>query len=162
MTKQEWLTIVKVLRATYQREKFLSDKDSLEVWYMLLKDIPCEELQARVMEYITNNKFPPTIADLREVKVEEDDWSKGWEEIQLAIRKFGAWRKDEALDSLSPRTRLIAERFGWEDFCYTENPDVLKAQFRDAFNDNLKREQREIRIPAEFRIGKEDVKAIQD
>lgn len=162
MEKIEWLKIAGTLNNAFAQKKFLSTAEEVNTWYELLKDLPTEQVQANAYKQMMTNKFPPSIADLRESPLEEDDWTKGWEEIQKAIRNYGAWQKSKALESLSPRTRLIAERFGWDDFCNSENQDVLKAQFRDAFNENAKREKQEIKIPTEMRIERKDVKRLQD
>ena len=84
MTFDEFAKIAKGLKAAYTSEKFLPDKDALKIWYGLLKDLTYEQASVAAMAYMSINKFPPTIADIREQAIKTsnadltDNWSDGW------------------------------------------------------------------------------------
>lgn len=65
MTRAEFFTLAKGMKAVYADLKFLPDKDSLEVWYGLLQDLPYDKASLAVRAHMCSNRFPPTIADIR-------------------------------------------------------------------------------------------------
>ena len=65
MNKQEFSILAKAMRSAYQRNNFLNDSGSMSVWYEMLKDIPYNLASRAVMKHIKTDKFPPTIADVR-------------------------------------------------------------------------------------------------
>jgi hypothetical protein len=46
-----------------------------------------------------------------------------------AVRWFGIYRADEALESLDETTRKVVEAIGWNEICLTENIDTVRAHF---------------------------------
>lgn len=70
MTREEFATLTQGMKAVYAGENFIKDKDAFDVWYSLLQDIPYEVASAAVQKYMQTQKFPPTIADIREIATE--------------------------------------------------------------------------------------------
>lgn len=64
-TKDEFMQLVAVLRAAYNSEKFMPDKQSALVWYEMLKDIEYPVLMQGCYKLIQSSPYPPTIADIR-------------------------------------------------------------------------------------------------
>lgn len=129
MTKQEFSLLAKGLRAAYMRDRFLADDDSMSVWYEMLKDLSYEVASIAAQKYINTNHFPPTIADIREAAVavmhpEIPNSGDAWQEVLMAVRRFGYYDQQGALESLSPLTRQAAERFGFRELCDTGVDDV--------------------------------------
>lgn len=75
MERSEFGVLVKAMKAVYSDPKFITDQDAFNVWYEFMKDIPYDVAQATVYKYMATNKYPPTIADIREgaVKVAEPE-----------------------------------------------------------------------------------------
>ncbi len=65
MTREEFATIAKILKAVYSKGTFLPNRDSVAVWYEGLKDLPLEVVEMAVKRYIVTETFPPTISDIR-------------------------------------------------------------------------------------------------
>lgn len=140
MTKEEWSLLVKAIKSAYPNQTFCPDSYSLELYYRMLQDIPYEVLNIVIQRHIATNRYPPTIADLRgSVSPKEKEWSEGWEEVKRAIRNYGSYREKEALDSMSPLTREIVQRFGFKEICMSENEDVYRANFRMAYEQSAKK-----------------------
>lgn len=73
MNKQEFLKIVEQIRGFFPRTNFLlipqssnPDNNALNNWYRALKDMDYKDMVLAVDEYVKENKFPPSVADLRE------------------------------------------------------------------------------------------------
>ena len=110
MTKDEFTKLAKILRTVYTADKFLQTKEALEIWYRLLQDIPYQPALAAVELYITSNKFPPTIADIREKAYEVKEKASGkpslsegeaWALVKKALTR-SIYYYDEEWEKLPP------------------------------------------------------------
>ena len=63
--KDDFMKLVTVLRAAYNSEKFMPDRQSAMVWYEMLKDIDYPVLMQGCYKLIQSSPYPPTIADIR-------------------------------------------------------------------------------------------------
>ena len=68
-------------------------------------------------------------------------------EVLRAIRNFGSYRQQEALESLSPLVRKATEAIGWKELCLCEEPDVIRGQFRMAYEALERRETIDQKTP---------------
>lgn len=98
MTKEEFKILCKIMKAVYLQPTFLPDAYAFKVWYELLEDLDYTVAQAAIEKYILTNKFPPTVADIREYAVlvrtgERWSWPDGWEEVIKAIGNVGNYRE---------------------------------------------------------------------
>lgn len=139
MDYETFLVLVKLMKSIWTYDDFLGDKDSLAVWYRLLKDIPADQAAAAVECYAMTNSKKPTPADIRAMVVDmqsdKTDWGDGWEEVLKAIRRYGMYNETEALESLSPMTREVVKRLGWKQICQSEQDEMMaiRANFRMMF-----------------------------
>lgn len=153
MTRDEFKILAKGMKAVFTQPTFLPDADAFNIWYSLLKDLDYQVAQAAIQKYMLTNKFPPTIADIREyaasVKTgEKPIWSDGWEEVLRAIRRYGSYRETEALNSMSEITRTAVQRLGFRNLCMSENIMADRANFRMIFEQLADREQTTQKMPA--------------
>ena len=148
MTFDEFKRLVKGMKSVYTRDNFLPDRESIQIWYSLLKDIPYEVLNVTIQKYMMTNKFPPTIADLRELSSEAmhgqiSDWGDGWEQVLKAIRRYGYYDVKAALDSMDEITRQCVERLGFREICMSENISADRANFRMLYEQLANRQKEE-------------------
>lgn len=66
MKLDEFIVLAKSIKTCYPNSKLLETKESIEIWYSLLSDLEYETASLAVKKYMMLNKFPPTIADIRE------------------------------------------------------------------------------------------------
>ncbi len=74
MTKEEWAGIIRKIRKYYEKDDFLCDKESIELWYQMLKKAPAEMVQRAVDRYATENRFPPALSDI--IQNGKDVWNE--------------------------------------------------------------------------------------
>lgn len=152
MNKQEFAIFVDALRTFYPKETLLPNTQAMELWYRELQDIPFLVAEATLRKWVATNKWSPSIAEIREsaVTVCKGDplsWGESWELVRKAIRRFGYYRPQEALDSLDPLTRRCVESLGFRELCMSENEVADRANFRMVFETMQKREQYEKQLP---------------
>ena len=110
MTEDEFKKVVKFLKASYPKEKFLETQEQAEVWFAMLKDLPFEPVSLGITQWITKNPWTPAISDIREMCVNvvmgsESSWENGWDNVMKSISRYGSYREDEALESMDEITR---------------------------------------------------------
>ena len=146
MDKSEFVVLALGMRAVYTKNNFLPDDDAINVWYALLKDIPYEILNIAIQKYMQKEKFPPTVAELREiaseiVNGETKDWSDGWEQVLSAIRKYGMYRETEAIESMDEITQMCVKRLGFQNICTSDNIAADRANFRQIYQTYVERQK---------------------
>lgn len=137
----------------------MQDKDmgpTTCLWNEMLKDIPLEVGQAAVKKVLSTTKFFPTIAEIREAAIELTQPKpmtamEAWGDIIKAISNFGIYREQEALASMAPQVTKVVKYFGWERICLSEEPDIIRAQFRMAWETQVKRDKEMSVLPMEVR-----------
>lgn len=152
MEREQFKILCKGMKAVYTQESFLPDADAFNIWYSLLGDLEYPVLNAAIQKYMLTNKFPPTIADLREIATtiscgEIPDWGEGWEKVLSAIRRFGSYRETEALATMDELTRTCVKRMGFRNICLSENIAADRANFRMIYEQIAERTKKEFALP---------------
>lgn len=156
MSKQDFILFTAALRTYYPRYDLFPNEQAMDLWYAALGDLSYQTLSAALRKWVVTEKWPPSIAELRALSAEIEkgkapDWGEGWNCVQRAIARYGYNREREALESLPPLARQAAERLGWRSICESENPDTLRAQFRQCYEICEKREREDRQIPPSLR-----------
>ena len=146
MTRDEFSTIAKVLKAIYTDPKFLPDKNAFDVWYGFLKDCEYQTVALVVESYIATNRFPPTIADLREPLLDEDeDPLEAWGLVLKALRN-GISGADEAYEKLPEKIQIAVGSplniQAWAKMSSETLNSVTQSQFLSAYRSLCAREHR--------------------
>ena len=152
MTRDEFKVLVKGMKAVYAQPTFIPDQDAFNMWFALMGDLPYEVCSVATQKYMLTNKFPPTVAEIREmcagvVNGDPLTWGESWERALNAVRKYGSYNKMEALNSLDPLTRKCVESVGYMELCMSENIMVERAHYQKIFEVYSKREQTEKQMP---------------
>ena len=156
MVKAEFAQFAAALQTYFPRFEMLPNAEAMELWYTALKDLDYSLLSTALAKWVTTEKWPPSIAELREMCSEVmegklPDWGEGWSEATAAIRRYGWQRPEEALEAMSPTTRETVRRIGWMELCSSENPETIRAQFRQIYETVSKRAAEDRKIPAQLR-----------
>lgn len=146
MTAKEFAIFADALRTYFPREALLPNNQAMELWFMQLQDIPYPVAEAALNKWVATNKWSPSIAEIRELSAEIKngrlpDWGEAWDETCKAIKRYGFYRAQEAIASLSPLTRETVNRLGFTNLCMSENPTADRANFRTCYEIVAKREQ---------------------
>ena len=152
MTKKEFATFAMALKTYYPRENLLPNEQAMELWFAQLQDIQYELAEVGLNKWVALNKWSPSISDIREMASgiahgEFPDWGEAWQEVTNAIRRYGSYRPNEALASMSPLTRKATERIGFNNLCMSENQSADRANFRMIYETLVEREKKDAQIP---------------
>ena len=154
MTKNEFKVIVSLLKSNYT--KFgIELKEQFEFWYAMFEEVDYQVAKLAVAKLCCENSYDhPKIADLRkavaEVLTSKEDLLTGaeaWGEVMQAVKKFGNYRADEALESMSLVTRDLVKRIGFREICFSEELGVVRGQFLKMFEQIKNRYTKEKLLP---------------
>lgn len=152
MTKDEFKILAKGMKAVYTYPSFLPDADALNVWYVLLQDLPYEVCSVAIKKYMMTETEVPTVAKIRNICAsvtvgEKPLWSDGWEEVLMSIRRYGSYNEEKALESMSDITKQCVRRLGYQNLCRSEAIEVDRANFRMIFEQIANREHEKAKLP---------------
>jgi len=105
--KEDFMKLVTVLRAAYNSDKFMPDRQSAMVWYEMLKDIDYPVLMQGCYKLIQSSPYPPTIADIRascaSITAEPDRLSdlEAWAMVRKALSN-GTYGAEQEYAKLPP------------------------------------------------------------
>ena len=168
MNKEEFMRFAMILKTTYPKENLLPSKEAMSIWYKMLMDIPYQIAEKALEKWIGINKWPPTIADIREYSAEISkpkipDWGEAWSEVLKSVSRYGYYREVEALNAMRPITRQVTEMIGYKTICTSENITAERANFRKCYEIVIAREKENQQLPAglldaikTLQIGDED------
>lgn len=165
MSPQEFGTIAAAIKAAWPSANIMPDKQSKDVWYTMLADLEYQVCLAALKEHMCSCKFPPSISELRGrcaglVSRDIPDWSDAWGSVMDAIRFYGMYRENEALESLDVITRKCVKRLGFKNICTSENIVAERANFRMIYEQEAK-DMREYRqLPAKLRDQKDRIRML--
>lgn len=160
MNESEFELVAAAIKASYPNSKVLPDKYAMRTWYRALADLDFHVVENAVWEHISTSVFPPSIAEIREKCTDRlspmiTDWGEAWEEVMKAIRRYGSYREEEAVASLSRLTAIAVRRMGFKDLCQSENPIADRAHFRQIYEGMAKEERRRTQLPEFVRGDRE-------
>jgi hypothetical protein len=152
MTKKDTIKLFAIFTAAYPRFDTFKDPERLrpviELWTEMLADIPYPVAEVAAKKLILESPYPPTISDMRKqiVDITMDpadriDGATAWGEVVQAIRKYGYYRPEEALSSMSPRAAKVVRMIGWREICACEEPGVIRGQFIKMYDSFATREK---------------------
>lgn len=152
MTKDEFKILAKGMKAVYTQPYFLPDADALNVWYALLQDLSYDVCSLAIKKYMLTETELPTVAKIRNICAsitvgERPLWSDGWEEVIMAIRRYGSYNEEQALLGMSDITKQCVRRLGYQNLCRSEAIEVDRANFRMIFEQIANREHEKKKLP---------------
>lgn len=136
MTKEQLLKGLKYLGVAYNKE-FTQEQAS--VWFDMFKDDDYKTFSQAVKRLISTNQFMPSIAEIKKeiallktptLQLNAED---EWEAVLSAIRKYGFYKPQEALETLTPLTKHIVKIIGWGRLCSSESVQWERKEFIELF-----------------------------
>lgn len=169
MDKKEFMIFVNGLRTYYPRENILPTIESVELWFRQLEDIPFKTAEIVLHRWVATNRWSPTIADIREGATELTsepipDWGEAWGEVMRAVRLYGSYEPEKAYELMGEPTATCVKRIGWNEICFAENIDNVRANFRMIYEAEAKKRKREAQVSPTVRdrIGSVQLKVIDE
>ena len=179
-SRKDITEICTMLANTFPRHKL--GRETVQVYYDLLKDLPAETLKAASIECATSSPFFPSVYELRKAAVNlhkradnVPSAAEAWEEIcgapahgehERIIKDDGVYVIEVSKYVFShPLVEKVARNMGWPKKFWTNSLMADRSRFMNAYESNLDKSSAEARsVPAVMnyieRTGRSDVKEI--
>lgn len=167
LDRKDFAKAIEYLIAIYpEMERQFNNQTTQGVWYDLLKDIDERTLLLAIKTYATTQKFAPKPSQIREMAImttkETRDWTEGWDLVLRSIGRFGTYRESEALDWIRKQDETAAEsirRLGYKNLCLADDQMTVRANFRQAYNNQLSKNKFYDQLPDNTRFAIEENRA---
>ena len=160
MTKEEFLIVVKGLKAVYSAPSFIPDKDAFNVWFGLLKDLSYAEVSASAQNYMATQTKLPTIADIRkgvvDLRTKAQTGGKGylsegeaWGLVKKALAR-SIYYYDEEWEKLPPEVqRAMGSAWNLHDIAASDdvNLSVEESLFSRRYRAEIEKTQLSEQMP---------------
>lgn len=161
MEREEFKTLVKAMKAVYAQPTFIPDQDAFNVWYGLLKDLPYRQVNIAVQKHMLTERFPPTIADLREKsneviekQLEEISELEAWSLVRKAIGNSG-YHSEEEFEKLPEACKIaVGTASNLREWALMDSDQVAtveQSHFIRNYRTAVKRLSEEKKIPENLR-----------
>lgn len=153
MNTNELKILLTAIRSAYPRYNLFIDTNSMKIWYRFLEKYDYQACSDALEQHILTSSYPPSIADIVKNATcsNTKTWSEAWGDVVRSISLYGSSREAEALKSLNKVTRETVKAIGYRDICMSDNPDVVRGQFRSAYEQIQQRQNLNDKLPKELR-----------
>ncbi|MGB9660698.1 MAG: replicative helicase loader/inhibitor [Moorellaceae bacterium] len=156
VTKKEVAKLLAFISAIYPNVDLRDG--TAEAWYELLQDLPFDLALAATKKVLSEQEFPglPAVGKIRQAVAtimtsDVPSAAQAWGMVVQAIKRYGYYRQDEALETLPERVREAVRCIGWQELCLSTEPEIVRAQFMRIYEQYAAREKQEYSVPAEVR-----------
>lgn len=163
MDFKEWGVLASAIKSSYKASGILDDDLSMSIWYEMLKDIKYSDLSNALKQWIMTEKFPPSIADLRNgvnriLNGDKLGEMEAWNMVMKAIRN-SAYNAKKEFDALPVSVqKAVGGPETLQEWALSEsfNEDVAMSHFIKAYKVSSDRETRDtVSAPALMDLIKE-------
>lgn len=157
----DFKVVIKGLTTAYPQQSFIKDEYALNLWYTALQDIPYPTLNKAATNYIMTNKFPPTIADMRELSYRLSNAAPmlgpaAWNQLIRALRQAYAPNSETVWEQLPDITKRIVGGYStfrqWGNTSLESLETVQRPMFIKRFEEYQRREMTAAITPAAVRL----------
>lgn len=160
LSVEDFRVIVRGLQAAYTRDNFIPNEYTFNLWYTALQDIPYPSLNRASTSYIMSNRFPPTIADIRQLAYDltaqpDELPSAAWNQLLRALRMSYAPDSEDVWNQLPEITKKIVGGYAtfraWGNTELSALESVQRPMFVKRFEEYTQREREAAAIPENLR-----------
>lgn len=158
---EDFKVVMKGLTTAYPQQNFIKDEYALNLWYTALQDIPYPTLNKAATNYIMTHKFPPTIADIRELSYRLSNAAPmlgpaAWNQLIRALRQAYAPDSERIWEQLPDITKQIVGGYSafrqWGNTSLESLETVQRPMFIKRFEEYQRREMTDAITPASVRL----------
>ncbi len=169
MTREETKLILATIAEVYPKNLMTAvTKQTVDIWAQMIEDMEYKKVTVALARWIQTQKFPPTIADIREmanINIEQSrpTAEQAWGRLQETIRKCGYTMPKEAREMVGEEVWTIIQRFGYSHFCQmpVDESSTYFAHFRNAYNTEGKQVAEQNRLSPKVKAALESFKQAQ-
>lgn len=148
------------LSTAYPRDNFIPNEYTFNLWYSALHDIDYQRLNKAAQAYIMANKFPPTIAEIRQIAYDldapaDDLAAEEWARLMKALGHAGSPEAADYWNRLPETTKEIIGGFSeyreWANMPTVDLMSVQRPMFIKRFEERTRQKRLTAPLPVQLR-----------
>lgn len=145
MNEGEFGRFAASIKCLFPNDKVMPNKEAMELWFSLLQDIDYKTAMDGLGEWAKENKWSPTIADIRKFGMPTFlPWQEAYKKANAMASLYGRSRPSEAWKALGDTIWNAIP--SWEQFCMTEMSSYKEQLFKSAYEESVRQtEQKYVR-----------------
>lgn len=153
MTGEQVVKVLAIIKAAYPNFYRNTEdvKDAIALWRMMFEDDDNNKVLMAVKMHISTNKFPPTVADIREQLVNATEKTitadEAWGQLIKCISRYGQYNVEGAMESMDPKVAQLVKRLGYKELCRSENQMADRAHFVKLWDGQVKHSKQQAMLP---------------
>lgn len=168
MTRADAAKLISIIVMAYPNfDKFRDEnqvKATVDLWAMMFKDDNSQIVGLATQKHIATNKFPPSVAEIRELMVEMQvpdliPPDKAWLAVADYIGAHGEYGGRDSLHSLPPLIERVVDSIGYHNL-YEMNcgsyrggkPGMARVAFLGIYEPAYEREKKRAMTPANITL----------
>jgi hypothetical protein len=142
------------------------------IWQRSLSNFTSLESKMAFETWINTEKFPPTLAEFKELLVKTVKPSalmspeRAWDMVSEAVRRFGSHNQELAFKNFTdPIKKAVRNVGGWQKICQTElgqQWDFLRNNFMKTFKDFNTEEDNQFLLPPDTLRRIQEMREIEE
>jgi hypothetical protein len=158
MTPKEAIEVMAILTAAYPN--FTINAETIEIYSRFLMDMPFGLGEAIALKLISENKWFPSISEIREAVIkimpnEIPSTEEAWLEVMDNIRSVGSYGSPTFSNPLIGKA---VNAIGWRELCLSDNPIADRAHFFKIYESYRNREVEDNLMLPEIKRLKEKIR----
>lgn len=127
MTYRETVAVFALLATAYPKDPVTEEQ--MQLYHQFFAPWPADQVGAAVRAHIATSPYFPRISDIvgRIAEASAPTADMAWHEVADQIRQVGFYGRPTWSHAL---IRDTVQRLGWATLCLSEQPDVVRGQFR--------------------------------
>ena len=151
MTREEFKTLVKGMKAVYAQPTFIPDQDAFNVWFELLKDIPYQQANVAIQKYMLTEKSTQIVESVDSSMSELEAWSL----VRKAVRNSGYHSVEEFEKLPEACQRAVGSAANLKEWALMDSErveTVEQSHFIRNYRTTVQRISEEKKLPESIRL----------
>jgi hypothetical protein len=171
MTEKETVRIVTLIVMSYPASEKLKDEETLKgmigIWKTMFKDDDAQAVEFAVQKHVATNKWPPSIAEIREqmamfLHPEIIPPDIAWAAVKDLLVSESEFSEPDLYKSFPPQVARVVETIGWSTLRelhkghYSGNKDGMdRVAFMDLYKPVYARDMEQAMLPQALKTARD-------
>lgn len=161
MTEKDSIRIVTLICMSYPSSERLGEnaiKGMVNIWKTLFADDPAELVELAVTRHIATSKWPPSVAEIRELMAQMQNPELippdlAWAAVKDAMRSCGEYLHRDIHELFPALIARVIETVGWHELWLSAKDKYTGQRFFDVYTPMYQRELQKAMLPAGVRAS---------
>lgn len=161
MTEKDTIRIVTLICMSYPSSERLGEnaiKGMVNIWKTLFADDPAELVELAVTRHIATSKWPPSVAEIRELMAQMQNPELippelAWVAVRDVMAKCGEYMHRDLREIFPPLIARTVETIGWHALWISSQDKFTGQRFFDVYTPMYQRELQKAMLPASVRAS---------